>query len=154
MIRTTLPPPASMALKPTQHSIFDEPEYDMSNLSIVHTTQKRLVENITLLWTLTETPERPKDNILSNNLSGCHDKARQLTLERERQLAESFAFISASTDDMLRVMAVGIEEDPDQNGMTVCLASNTGDLSSMTQSFEGLAKTLEKAALRGKTIVA
>jgi len=37
-----------------------------------------------------------------------------LTPEREKQLADSLAFISASTDDKFRVIAVGIEEDRDK----------------------------------------
>lgn len=119
----------------------------MSDLSFGQTTRKRLVENITLLWTLNEVPESPKENKLSCE----NDEAQQLTPEREKQLADSFAFISASTDDMLRVMAVSIEEDFDKRGMTIRLASNTGDLSRITEDFNGIANTLEKAALRGMT---
>ena len=81
------------------------------------------------------------------------DETRQLTLERERQLASDFAFISASTDDMLRVMAICVEESSDQQGMTIRLASNTGDLSRTLQSFKGIANTLERAAIRGMILV-
>lgn len=52
---------------------------------------------------------------------------------------------------MLRVMAVSVEEDFDKRGMTIRLASNTGDLSRITEDFNGIANTLEKAALRGMT---
>ena len=121
----------------------------MSNLSCSHTARRHLIETITLLWTLTEVPEQPKEN----KLDCINDKAKQLTVERERQLADSFAFISASTDDMLRVMAVCIEEDPDQGGMTIRLASNTGDLSGITEGFKGIACTLQKAALKGMTVL-
>ena len=116
-----------------------------STCSINH--DSRLIENITLLWTVTEVPEQPKENRFQCE----HDKTRQLTPEREKQLAESFAFISASTDDMLRVMAVCVEEDLDGVGMTIRLASNTGDLSRVVAGLTGIAGTLEKAALRGKT---
>ena len=119
----------------------------MSDLSFTQKTRKRLVENITLLWTLNEVPESPKENKLSCE----NDEAQQLAPEREKQLADSFAFISALTDDMLRVMAVSIEEDFDKRGMTIRLASNTGDLSRITEDFNGIANTLEKAALRGMT---
>ena len=116
----------------------------ISSLSSKYATRQRLIKNITLLWTLNEIPEQPKDNI-----SRCEDdRTRQLTLERERQLADSFAFISASTDNMLRVMVVSIEEDTDRNGITIRLASNTGDLSSMKEALGDIAKTLEKAATR------
>lgn len=122
---------------------------DMSNLSCSQITRRRLIETITLLWTLTEVPEQPKENKLDCG----NDEAKQLTTEREKQLADSFAFISASTDDMLRVMAVCIEEDPDQGGMTIRLASNTGDLSRTIEGFKGIARTLQKAALKGMTVL-
>ncbi len=38
---------------------------------------------------------------------------------------DGFAFVSASTDDVLRVMAVGIDDD----AVAIRLASNTGYLS-------------------------
>lgn len=118
----------------------------MAELSSGQKIQRRLVENITLLWTLCETPDQPKENQIRG---GC-DEGRQLTPDRERQLVDSFAFISASTDNMLRVMAVCIEEDPDKTGMTIRLASNTGDLSHVAQGFNGIARTLEQASLRGR----
>ena len=119
----------------------------MSSSSLSRAIRQRLVENITLLWTLNEVPEQPKDNV-----SGLEDdESRKLTLERERQLADSFAFISASTDDMHRVMAVSIEEDADRKGITIRLASNTGGLSSMKEALDDVAKTLEKAATRSRS---
>ena len=120
----------------------------MAELSSGQKVQKRLVENITLLWTLCDVPGQPKENKIHRGL----DKGRQLPPDRERQLIDSFAFISASTDDMLRVMAVSIEEDPDKSGMTVRLASNTGDLSDVTQGFKGIARILEQASLRSSHI--
>lgn len=126
-------------------SVLHDTLLTMSSSPSNHATRQRLVENITLLWTLNEIPEQPKDNISRRE----EDETRQLTLERERQLADSFAFISASTDNMLCVMAVSIEEDADRNGITIRLASNTGDLSSMREELDDIAKTLEKAATRG-----
>lgn len=108
-------------------------------------TQRRIIENVTMLWTLNEVPEQPKENVLR----GSADKTRQLTQERELQLGSSLAFIAASTDDMLKVMAVCVEEDSDRLGMTIRLASNTGHLSQTVASFKGIAITLEKASLRG-----
>jgi len=108
-------------------------------------TRQRMIENITMLWTLNEVPEPPKENAIDCSAN----ETRQLTPARERQLVDNLAFISASTDDMLRVMAVCIEERSDQQGMTIRLASNTGDLSPTVKSFEVIACTLERAALRG-----
>ena len=116
----------------------------MKKLSPLQKVQKRLVENITLLWTLCEIPGHPKEN----KIKGGHDEGRQLSWDRERQLVDSFAFISASTDDMLRVMAVCIEEDPDKQGMTLRIASNTGDLTQVIQGFSSIARSLEQATWR------
>ena len=104
-----------------------------------------MIENITLLWTLNEIPEEPKENVIDHGTDGM----RQLTLEREIQLASNFAFISASTDNMLRVMAVCIEERSDHQGLTIRLASNIGDLSRTMESFNDIVDTIERAALRG-----
>ena len=98
-----------------------------------------------MLWTLNEIAEHPQKNIL-----GCKiDRTRQLRLNRERQLAENLALISASTDDILRVMVVCIEEGFGGQGMTIRLASNTGELSSIKESLYGNTATLERSALRG-----
>ena len=107
--------------------------------------KETMIENITLLWTLGEDPEQAKKNEIYSEI----DESRQLTMEREIQLASSLAFISGSTDDMLRVMAVCVEEWLDQQGLTIRLASNTGDLSRISESFKGIADIIERAALRG-----
>ena len=117
-----------------------------AELSSSQRIQKRLVENITLLWAICEVPDLPKENVLRES----SDKRRQLSLEREKQLVDYFAFISATTNDPLRIMAVCIEEDSDEKGMTIRLASNTGDLSSVIQGFREIARTLEKASSKCK----
>ncbi|KAL9032833.1 MAG: hypothetical protein Q9180_006283, partial [Flavoplaca navasiana] len=103
----------------------------MARLSSGEKIQKRLVENITLLWAICEVPNVPKEN----ELRGSQDEHRRLSLDREKQLVDSFAFIAASTDDPLRVMAVCIEECQNKEGMIIRLASNTGDLSSLKQGL-------------------
>ena len=118
----------------------------MTELTSAQEIQKCLVENITLLWTLCEVPSKPHENETRRG----DDEGRQLPWDRERELVDSFAIISASTDDSLQVMAVCIEEDPDKMGMTICLASNTRDLSHVTQGFNDIARTLEQASLRGR----
>ncbi len=116
----------------------------MSSSYSYQATRQRLVENITLLWTLNEVPEQPKENPPDRHI----DETRQLTPEREQQLADSFAFISASTDNMLRVLAVAVEEDFDKQGMTIRFASNTGDLSSIKEALVDIAKILERAVTK------
>ncbi len=107
---------------------------------------QNLVGNITLLWTLCKVPGQPKENRIRRGYNG----GRQLRQDRERQLADSFAFLSASIDDSALVMAVCIEEDPDKSGLTICLASNSGDLSHVAQGLNGIARTLERASLRSR----
>ncbi|KAL8800871.1 MAG: hypothetical protein Q9200_007111 [Gallowayella weberi] len=51
---------------------------------------------------------------------------------------------------MNRVMAVCIEEDPGGDGMTIRLASNSGDLAFVTKGFNNIARTLEHASLKTK----
>ena len=118
----------------------------IAGLSSSQRIQKRLAENITLLWAMCEVPDLPKENKLRES----YDKRRQLSLDREKQLVDYFAFISATTNDPLRIMAVCIEEDGDEKGMTIRLASNTGDLSSVIQGFRDIARTLEKASSKCK----
>jgi hypothetical protein len=110
--------------------------------------RETIIENITLLWTLSEVPEQAKENGIDSEI----DESRQLTVEREVQLASSLAFISASTDNILRVMAVCVEEWSDEQGLTIRLASNTGDLSRISESFKDIADTIERAALRGMNL--
>ena len=115
----------------------------MAKLSSGQKIQKRLVENITLLWALGETPDQPKENELRES----YDEGRQLFPNRERQLVNNFAFISASTDNMLRVMAVCIEENFNKTGMIIRLASNTGDLSYVAQGFNSIARLWSKGKI-------
>ncbi|KAL8658085.1 MAG: hypothetical protein Q9226_001289 [Calogaya cf. arnoldii] len=109
--------------------------------------RKRIVENVTLMRAMCEIPTLPKENELRQD----YDERRRLSIDRERQLVDVFAFIAASTDNSLRVMAVCIEEDSDQHGVTIRLASNTGDLSRIIRSFNGIARTLEKASSKAQS---
>ena len=108
-------------------------------------SHQRLIENITLLCMLNEIQGNPKENILPSN----DDPARQLTFEREKEIVDNLAFLSATTDDSLRVMAVSAEEDSKQGELTIRIASNTGDLSMVEHGFKCIARILEQAALRG-----
>lgn len=105
--------------------------------------RRRLAENCIFLFAVNEIPGKPEECELP-----AEDSSRQLPVVREKQLAEDFAFISASTDDMHKVMAIGLEEDSDRKGMTIRLASNTGDLSEVKEGFESIANILQRAATR------
>jgi len=109
-------------------------------------SRKRLIENIALLWTLSQVPENPKENHL---VSGTN-KTHRLTLERENEIVGNLAFLSATTDDNQKVMAVCVEEDESGEAITIRVASNTGDLAEIAKGFETLGRILEQAARRGQ----
>lgn len=104
-------------------------------------TQKQLLEDATLLGALNKVPERPDQK----SFRGERSPLRKLTPEREQQLASSFAYLSATTDDMLRVTAACVEEDADNGGITIRVASNTGDLSETKKGLEKLAASITAA---------
>ena len=108
-------------------------------------TQQQLQERILRLQTLKKVPGTYKENAL------CSEKDLQhtLTISRENEIASDLAFLSATTDDGLKVTAVCIEEHIEQRRMIVRIASNTGDLSGVTNGLRTLTTTLEKAATRG-----
>jgi hypothetical protein len=70
----------------------------------------------------------------------------RLTVSREQEIASNLAFLSATTDDSLQVIAVCIEERLDGNGSTIRIASNTRDLTALTSGIRRLANALELAA--------
>lgn len=78
------------------------------------------------------------------------DPTHVLSVAREREIASNLAFLSATTDNGLKVMAVCVEEHSNGEGITIRIASNTGDLSAVTSGFAMLARILEQAARRGQ----
>ena len=110
--------------------------------------QQRLLGNITLLKILTETPEIPKENSSPQH----SDAQRCLSFRREQALAESLAFLAARTDNVDRVMAVCVEEDADQMGLTIRIAANSGDLADVEAGFKTMAGILAHAALGGQSL--
>lgn len=74
------------------------------------------------------------------------DHARQLTVERQRQLSDDLAFLAAKAD---MIMAACIQEDLDGKGMTGRIAPNTKNFSNVEELFTRIAWLLERAALRG-----
>jgi hypothetical protein len=105
----------------------------------------QLSQNIQRLQARSKVPEMPTENEISLRPG----LPRHLTIERESEIASNLAFLSATTDDPLKVMAVCVEEDDDGEGMTIRIASNTGDLSKIVDGFKALGEILEQAARRG-----
>jgi hypothetical protein len=109
-------------------------------------SRERLLQNITLLWTLNRIPEKPRENHLVSRIDSTH----RLTVERENEIVANLAFLSATTKDYLKVMAVCIEEDESGRAITIRVASNTGDMLELVTGFSRLARVLEQAARRGQ----
>lgn len=112
------------------------------------TSHKSLMEVITLLYMLNKCPECPKDNQQSKTFSVV-SSLYQLPFEREKQIVENLAFLSATTSDPARVMAVCLEEGRDRRSCTIRLTSNNGDIDEVVLGFKFVAKTLEQGASRG-----
>ena len=111
-------------------------------------SHKSLMEAITLLYMLDKSPESPKDNQPPQSLSVPSSKY-QLPFQREKQIVENLAFLSATTDDSDRVMAVCLEEADDRGSCRIRLTSNLGDTEKVVLGFKLMAKVLEQAASRG-----
>lgn len=114
-------------------------------------SRQRLMETIVILWTLTEAPGAPNVQKPAQ-LTSESQATRQLSFEREKGLVEMLAFLSATTDDPSRVMAVCIEESPVGDSVTIRLATNSGDCSDIFSGFRRIAKILEQSSIRGRSM--
>ena len=112
------------------------------------TSHKSLMEAITLLYMLEKCPESPKDNQPPQSLSVL-SSIYQLPFQREKQIVENLAFLSAITDDSDMVMAVCLEEARDRGSCRIRLTSNIGDTDEVERGFKLMAKVLEQAASGG-----
>lgn len=108
-------------------------------------TQQQLRQSISHFRRLNEVPGPPKKNTLVLDV----DLTRHLTVEREKDIASNLAFLSSTSDDSQKVIAACVEEYSNGEGITIRIASNSGDLSEVTNGFQKLAVILEQAAQRG-----
>ena len=100
---------------------------------------------------LNEVPEKPCENKLGDleSREGM-SSGRSLTLQREKELAESFAFLAATTDDPKKIVAACVEEDKASGCITVRLAVNNGGLDNVKAGFEKMSAIFKQATKRGK----
>jgi hypothetical protein len=110
-------------------------------------SRQRLMETIAILWTLTEVPGVPRDEELPPEIP----TSRQLTLRHERGLVEMLAFLAATTDDPLKIMAVCVEETLTGDSLTIRVATNTGDCMDTVFGFQRIARILERTSKRGES---
>ncbi len=112
-------------------------------------TRHHLRQTICHLSELNNIPELPTEHVLVTQPVSFH----RLDIAREREIASNLAFLLATTDNSLKVMAVCVEEQRNGRGSIIRISSNTGDLSEITQSFTVLAGILEQAARRGQSVL-
>jgi hypothetical protein len=112
--------------------------------------RRDLREAIVLLYKLNNTPEQPSENSIDDYIARADAlQGRLLPAVREKQLVETLAFLASASDNPRKVASLCIEENPDQRGLTIKLAANHGDLSSVKRGFEDMAKILQRVARRG-----
>ena len=113
-----------------------------------------LAGNINLLRLIAEEPGTPTENPLPTGQQyQTEQQIRQLTIKRERDLADNLAFLSCHVNNPLAVPAICVEEHPGGQGLTIRMASNTGDMSPVKHGFERIAKILERVAVQGVVYV-
>ena len=90
----------------------------------------------------------PKERALASR-SG-HESS--LTLEQEREVISNLAFLSSRSKNSKRVIAIGIEEDPDGLGMVIRMAVNGGDkdISHLEEGLIHISGILERVSRLGK----
>ncbi len=108
-------------------------------------TRQQLRQSISRLQTLTEVPESPEENIISPDLGF----KGHMSVERKCEITSNLAFLSATSDDNQKVMAVCVEQQSDGEGIIIRIASNSGDISEVVNGFRLMAAILEQAARRG-----
>jgi hypothetical protein len=106
--------------------------------------RRRAAENATLLFCLNEQPSAPRETACAPGTANS-----DLSIRREMQLAEDFAYISSMEDNPNGVTAVCIEADHDTAGITLRVAINTGCPSPVVLQLQMVADIMMKASKHG-----
>lgn len=113
-------------------------------------TEQVLRENIALLGLLGKEHKLPAEYQIPPDFRGCQTSfPRQLTMERERDLVDTLAFIAASSHDSDKVIAVCVEEQQDGKSVMVRIAANSGEMQPRKEALKRILSTLEHVALQG-----
>ncbi|OBT73219.1 hypothetical protein VF21_08713 [Pseudogymnoascus sp. 05NY08] len=114
------------------------------------TTRSQLRQSIDSLYTQYEVPESPTKNPINSKTASelIGDQSRRLNFSQEKDIASNLAFLSATSDDSCKIMAVCVEEHSNGEGITIRIASNSGDLSVVKAGFIKVGEILEQAARR------
>lgn len=114
--------------------------------------QAHLLQKIILLQLLNCIPEKPSEMSISEwSAQTGNPTKRVLGLQREKQLAELFAFLAATTDDPKKIVAACVEESEKGTCLIIRLAVNNGNLDKVEAGFERMARALERIARAGQS---
>lgn len=104
----------------------------------------RAATNAALLVCLKEQPAAPKENTYMPDST-----TSDLSLQREVQLLDEFAFISSMKNDPNGVTAVCMEIEPGGAGLILRVAANTGSLAHVAGELQAVADIMMKASRHG-----
>jgi hypothetical protein len=112
------------------------------------TTREHLLQKISLLAILESVRDHPKQHMLVETPG----RRSSLTIEQEREITSNLAFLSSRSKNSKRVVAIGIEEDHDGQGMIIRMAVNGGDkdISHTEEGLVQISRILEQVSRRGK----
>jgi hypothetical protein len=127
---------STIPLQVTRHTVPGMIEYTEA--------KRRAAENATLLFCLNEQPNAPHETTYAPSIS-----SSELSIRREMQLAEDFAYISSMKDDPNGVTAVCMEADYNTGGIAFRVATNTGCPSHIVQQLQMVADIMVRASKRG-----
>jgi hypothetical protein len=72
-----------------------------------------------------------------------------LSILQEKEIASNLAFLLATSDKSLKVIAICVKEHYNKEGIIIRIALNTRDLSAVVREFITLAKILKQAMRQG-----
>jgi hypothetical protein len=112
-------------------------------------TREHLLQKLCLLAMLESVRDVPKEHILVSR----PDRGSSITLDQEREIASNLAFLSSRSKNSKRVIAIGIEVDPDGQGMVIRMAVNGDDkdIPHLQEGLKHISTILEQVSRRGKT---
>lgn len=110
-------------------------------------TREYLLRKISLLAMLGLVGEDPKEYELVSR----PDRVSSLTVDQEGEIVSNLAFLSSRRKDSKMVIAIGIEEDRDGQGMTIRMAVNGDHPVYVKEGLARISAILERISRRGKT---
>ena len=99
---------------------------------------------------LREIMEPPSEISISDIVNHSGDKVqRVMSLQCEKELADSLAYLASLSDDPAHIVSVCTEESSGKESITINLTVNTGSLEKVIEGFQRMARILERAAQKG-----